>query len=99
MSMTPGTLVALNRPIRTVRGGFEAGSVLEVAGRYPDQGRQGGDFLSLRDPGQQKVVLQGIRPVEVRLVREPRVRPCPSVSVPRKEEPCPLSSTSPCTCA
>lgn len=64
--MAPGARVALLRAVETICGwSFDAGAELVVAAVYPDQGRVGGDFLTLVLPTGERA-LQGIRPGEVR---------------------------------
>lgn len=65
--ISPGSRVALMRPFDTLGGSsFGAGFELVVTNIYPDQGRLGGDFLTLALPGTDERVLQGVRPAQVR---------------------------------
>jgi hypothetical protein len=70
-SVQAGAFVALLRPFETFTSSFAAGFVLEVKAIYPDQGRVGGDFLSLALPCTEQRVLCGVRPNEVREVAGP----------------------------
>jgi hypothetical protein len=67
--MAPGTAVALLRSFETLGGwSFDVGAELVVVAVYPDQGRVGGDFLSLSLPVTGERVLQGVRPGDVRVL-------------------------------